>query len=89
MLAALPLFGEQLKLLCSCILSSSLKIPECDWPNLSGIDETTYQTAKKIELLAAGLTANQFTEAVSIAIDFIGRYSILSPQLVQESDRLG
>ena len=66
-----------------------LTVNKLEWSNFIGVDETTMQTAKKIEMLSSGLTPKQFTEAVSIALDFVSRYFILSSQSCQQSSEQG
>ena len=58
----------------------ALNINKFEWPHLIDVDDTTYQLAKKIESLSVGLTPKQFTDAVSIALGFVSRYTILSAQ---------
>jgi hypothetical protein len=57
-----------------------------DWSDLTGVDKVTYDTAKKIEVMSNGLTVKQFQEALSIALDFVNRYSILSTQSFQKEE---
>lgn len=57
--------------------SNGLSATQCDWSNLTGVDSETYETAKKIESLAIGLTPKQFTEAISIALCFVNSYTTL------------
>lgn len=54
-----------------------LKIPQCDWSDLTGVDEVTYKTARKIEGLSYGLTPKQFSEAISMALSFVNSYTTL------------
>lgn len=57
---------------------NGLNVIQSDWSNLSGVDAVTYETAKKIEYLAVGLTPKQFTEAISIALSFVNSYTTLT-----------
>lgn len=56
----------------------SLQIITADWKDLTNVDKTTYDLAKKIEAMAEGLTPKQFCDAISIAVSFVSGYSTLS-----------
>lgn len=64
----------------------ALHVTHQEWNDLTEVDETTYKTSKIIQGLAAGLTPKQFADAISIALDAISRYSILSIPPVPKSD---
>lgn len=68
---------------------NGLHIVECEWNDLTNVDEITYQAAKKIEALSAGLSPQQFTEAISIAMSFVNRGSTLLTQSVPLSGTQG
>lgn len=65
-------------------LPTAFHISHREWSTLAHVDEIVRETANKIEALAPGLTPRQFTQAVSMALDFVGRYSTLSPQSYQQ-----
>jgi hypothetical protein len=61
--------------------------PNANWSDLTGIDQSTYDTARKIEIMSNGLTLRQFSDALSLAFDFVNRYSILSTQSYPQEDK--
>lgn len=61
-------------------MGQGLSVIHLDWMVRTDVDEPTTKAAKQIVELSAGLTPKQFTEAISIALSDVSRYSILSTQ---------